>query len=56
MPLVDNVEAEFHGDKAKLIWVVSLDGKKTASETNKVLAILDKPTSNYQSHSAQQIR
>jgi len=28
---------------AKLIWVVSLDGKKMQSETYKVLAILDKP-------------
>jgi hypothetical protein len=46
MPLVDNIQAEFHGDKAKLIWVVSLDGKKTASETYRVLAILDKPASN----------
>jgi len=43
MPLVENIQAEFHGDKAKLTWVVSLDGKKTASETYKVLAILDKP-------------
>jgi len=43
MPLVENIEAEFHGDKAKLIWVVSLDGKKMQSETYKVLAILDKP-------------
>jgi len=43
MPLVENIDAEFHGDKAKLIWVVSLDGKKMQSETYKVLAILDKP-------------
>jgi len=43
MPLVENIEAEFHGDKAKLIWVVSLDGKKMQSETYKVLAILDRP-------------
>src|SRR5467141_2536376 len=43
MPLVDNIQAEFHGDKAKLIWVVSLDGKKMQSETYKVLAVLDKP-------------
>jgi hypothetical protein len=44
-PLVDSIQAEFHGDKAKLEWVVSLDGKKLASETYKVLAILDKPKS-----------
>jgi hypothetical protein len=45
MPLVDNIHAEFHGDKAKLEWVVSLDGKKMQSETYKALAILDNPTS-----------
>jgi hypothetical protein len=43
MPPVDNIQAELHGDKAKLIWVVSLDGKKMQSETYKMLAILDKP-------------
>jgi hypothetical protein len=41
-PIVDNIQADFHGDKAKLIWVVSLDGKKTESETYKVLGILGK--------------
>jgi hypothetical protein len=45
MPLVDNIQAEFHGDNAKLIWVVSLDGKKMQSETCKILAILDRPKS-----------
>jgi hypothetical protein len=44
MPLVNDFKAEFHGDNAKLIWPVSLDGKKTQSETFKVLAILDKPS------------
>lgn len=43
MPIVDDIEADFHGDKAKLDWVVSLDGKKTQSETYKVLGILDAP-------------
>jgi hypothetical protein len=43
MPLVDDIRAEFHGDKAKLEWVVSLDGKKMQSETYKVLAILGSP-------------
>lgn len=42
-PLVENVQVDFHGDKAKLEWVVSLDGKKMQSETYKILAILDKP-------------
>jgi hypothetical protein len=42
-PLVDNIQADFHSDKAKLEWVVSLDGKKTQSETYRILAILEKP-------------
>jgi hypothetical protein len=42
-PIVDDIEANFHGDNAKLEWVVSLDGKKTESETYKVLGILGKP-------------
>ena len=45
-PIVDNIEADFKGDNAKLIWPVSLDGKKTQSETYKVLGILDKPKSD----------
>jgi len=44
VPLGDSIQAEFHGDNAKLEWVVSLDGKKTQSETYKILGILDKPT------------
>ena len=47
IPLVDTIQADFHGDKAKLEWVVSLDGKKMQSETYKVLAILDKPTGSH---------
>jgi hypothetical protein len=39
VPLVDEFEADFHGDKAKLFWPVSLDGKKTASETYKIIAV-----------------
>jgi hypothetical protein len=46
IPLVDSIQADFHGDNAKLMWVVSLDGKKTLSETYKILAILDKPKGN----------
>ena len=42
-PLVDSVQADFKGDNAKLIWPVSLDGKKVQSETYKILGILDKP-------------
>lgn len=36
MPLVGNIEAEFKSDNAKLIWPVSLDGKKMESETYKI--------------------
>ena len=42
VPLVGDIEAEFKGDKAKLFWPVSIDGKKFASETYKVVAIRDK--------------
>jgi hypothetical protein len=45
-PVVDNIQAEFKGDTAKLIWPVSLDGKKLQSETYKILGVLDKPKSN----------
>jgi hypothetical protein len=34
---------EFDGDKAKLKWPVSLDGKKNESETYKILAVVSKP-------------
>ena len=42
VPLVDDIQAELDGDKAKLKWSVSIDGKKTESETYKILGILDK--------------
>jgi len=41
-PIVDSIEADFKGDNAKLIWPVSLDGKKLQSETYKILGIIDK--------------
>lgn len=44
IPLVDTLQVEFHGDKAKLEWTVSIDGKKMQSETYKVIGVLDKPT------------
>lgn len=44
-PLVDNIEVDFHGDKAKLEWVVSLDGKKKQTETYRMLGVLGKPKS-----------
>jgi hypothetical protein len=43
IPLVERVQAEFDGDKAKLTWSVSIDSKKLQSETYKILAVLDKP-------------
>src|ERR1039457_3827589 len=42
-PLVGDIQVDFNGDKAKLIWSVSLDGKKMQSETYKILGVLDKP-------------
>jgi len=42
IPLVDEIEVEFSGDKAKLKWPVSIDGKKMASETYKILGVLTK--------------
>jgi hypothetical protein len=43
IPLVNDIQAEFDGDKAKLKWPVSIDGKKMQSETYKILAVIDKP-------------
>jgi hypothetical protein len=43
VPLVDEFEADFNGDKAKLIWPTSLDGKKTASETYRIIAVAKGP-------------
>ena len=43
VPLVNDIQAEFDGEKAKLKWSVSIDGKKMQSETYKILAVLDKP-------------
>ena len=41
--LVDDIEVDFHGDKAKLIWPVSIDGKKMQSETYRILGVLQRP-------------
>ena len=43
IPLGTNIEAEFDGNKAKLVWPVSIDGRKFESETYKILALLDAP-------------
>jgi hypothetical protein len=45
-PIVDHLNVDFHGDKAKLEWVVSIDGKKTQSETYKILGVLDRQPAN----------
>jgi hypothetical protein len=42
-PLVNTIQAEFSGDKAKLRWPVSLDGRKFETETYKILAVLPAP-------------
>ena len=42
IPLLNDVQAEFSGDRAKLKWTVSIDGKKVESETYKIMAVLDK--------------
>jgi hypothetical protein len=39
VPLVNDFEAAFDGDKAKLFWPTSLDGKKIESETYKIIAV-----------------
>ena len=40
VPLVDVLEVEFNGDKAKLFWLTSLDGRKVESETYKIIAVV----------------
>ena len=45
-PITDSIQVDFKGDNAKLIWLVSIDGTKTQSETYKILGISDKPMGN----------
>jgi hypothetical protein len=42
--MVDNIEVDFRAENEKLIWPVSLDGKKMQSETYKILGILERVT------------
>jgi hypothetical protein len=42
IPIVDNIQVEFKGRDAKLMWPASVDGKKFESETYRILAVLDK--------------
>jgi hypothetical protein len=47
IPLANtDIQAKFDGNKAKLIWSVSLDGKKKESETYKILGILSKSSAH----------
>jgi hypothetical protein len=39
VPPADDVTAEFDGDQAKLIWSVSIDGRKTQSESYTIVSI-----------------
>lgn len=41
-PLTAMIEVEFSGDKAKLEWAVSIDGKKKQGETYKIIGIFAK--------------
>jgi hypothetical protein len=40
VPPADDLTAEFEGDQAKLIWPVSIDGRKTQSETYTIVNIV----------------
>ena len=44
-PLVENIQVDFKGDKAKLIWPVSVDGSKVQSETYVILGVLSQQQS-----------
>lgn len=44
VPLVEDIEADFKGKNAKLYWNVSIDGKKSESETYRILAVLPAPS------------
>lgn len=39
IPLGDTAQADFDGNKVKLSWPVSLDGKKTESETYEIVEV-----------------
>lgn len=42
-PLVEEIEAEFNKDNAKLFWPVSIDGKKMQAETYKIISVRQQP-------------
>jgi hypothetical protein len=41
VPTTDQFEAEFEGEKAKLVWRVGISGEKEKSETYKLIEILE---------------
>jgi hypothetical protein len=41
IPTSNQFDAEFNGDKAKLIWQIGIRGEKTQSETYKLIEILE---------------
>ena len=43
IPPIVSINAEFRGDNAKLSWSVSIDDSKMATETYKIIAVLDAP-------------
>ena len=40
---MNDIEADFKANEANLGWSVSIDGKKTVSETYQVLAVMQAP-------------
>ena len=44
VPGSDRVEAEFRGEKAKLVWRVGIQGEEERSETYKLIEVLDPAT------------
>jgi hypothetical protein len=44
IPTTDRFDAEFNGDKAKLIWRVGINAEKVVSETYDLVEILDPPS------------
>ena len=43
VPMVSRLKVDFRGDNAKLSWSVSIDDSKMATETYKIIAVLDAP-------------
>jgi hypothetical protein len=41
IPPINRIQVEFSGNKARLVWPVSIDGKKIKKETYAILAVFD---------------